>query len=244
MKKETTKEAQKEPSIKKTEKSKSTTTKAAKTKKKEPEHPQPDTEAAAPKAEESVLIMACLNPVVAKAATEAAKSNGVEVVILEDKVIADYLKAKEQKQQNRDSITTFLSNESNRRMAKEHQMKLWNILTRNAPIEVNKDVVKFATFSRTQVVKMTTMSHSQAADVLQMLDAFGYIKFEPDSKFRFVFVFDDEDIKENMRKELEDFMDLTTASYLKYESAVVNEKNTKDEILDNFIADFKKRIRG
>lgn len=241
MKKETTKEAQKEPSIKKTEKSKPTTTKAAKTKKKEPQQPQPDTAAAAPKAEESVLIMACLNPAVAKAATEAAKSNGVEVVILEDKVIADYLKAKEQKQQNRDSISMFLANENNRRMAKQHQMKLWNILTNAAPITKTGNSI---TFSRTEIVKMTTMSHSKAADVLQMLDAFGYIRFEPDSNFRFVFVFDDEAIKANMKKELEDFMDLTTASYLKYESATVSEKITKDEILENFIADLKKRIRG
>lgn len=241
MKKETTKEAQEEPSIKKTEKSKPTTTKAAKTKKKEPKQPQSDTAAAAPKAEESVLIMACLNPVVAKAATEVAKSNGVEVVILEDKVIADYLKAKEQKKQNRDSITTFLSNESNRRMAKQHQLKLWNILTRKAPIELNN---KTLIFNRTQVVKMTTMSHSQAADVLQMLDAFGYIKFEPDNKLRFTFVFNEEDIKAIMKEELDDFMDLITASYLKYESATVSENITKDEILDNFINDLKKRIRG
>ena len=241
MKKETAKEAQKEPAIKETEKSKPTTAKAAKTKKKEPKQPKSDTEAAAPKAEESVLIMACLNPVVAKEATEAAKRNGVEVVILEDKVIADYLKAKEQKQQNRDSITTFLSNESNRRMAKQHQMKLWNILTHNAPIDLYE---KILIFNRTQVVKMTTMSHSKAADVLQMLDAFGYIRFEPDDKLRFTFIFDSEDIKANMKEELDDFMDLITASYLKYESAAVSEKITKDEILDSFIDELKKRIRG
>lgn len=44
--------------------------------------------------EQNVLIMACLQPSVAKAATDAAHDMGVEVVILEDKVIKDYLEAK------------------------------------------------------------------------------------------------------------------------------------------------------
>ena len=46
-------------------------------------------------AEQSVLIMACLQPEVSRKVTDYAKEKGVEVVILEDRVIHDYLSVRD-----------------------------------------------------------------------------------------------------------------------------------------------------
>jgi hypothetical protein len=245
------KEAVKEPEKKKTKKSTTAKTKTAKTKEKAPETPLVEEEVAAvaeQKPEEKVLIMACLNPSVKKVAAEYASANGVEVVALDDKVIFDYLKERGEKRSNIDAISQFLGNERNRKMAKEHQMKLWNILTRNAPIELEK---KYPVFTRTMVVKLTTMSHSQATDVLAMLSAFGYVEFtdkignKGGKGFEFRFVFDEQDIVDNLKNELECDISVVAAQYLKYECAAVNKDGTdKDKILEQFIEDLKKSIRG
>jgi len=191
------------------------------------------------KPEEGVLIMACLNPTVAKTSIECAKQNGVKVVILEDKVIYDYLKAEADKQSNKDAISVFLSNESNRGMAKKHQMKLWNILTKGAALEKSKDLY----FTRTDVTHLTTLSHSRASEVLQMLNAFGYIEYSDEKCFRFKFVFSDEDIVKRFRDELSSVTDICVASFMKYESAAENIcKKSKMELVDEFIEDIRKRI--
>lgn len=242
------KEAVKEPEKKKTKKSTTAKTKTAKTKEKAPETPLADAEVAAAaeqKPEEKVLIMACLNPSVKKVAAEYAGANGVEVVTLDDKVIFDYLKERGEKRSNIDAISQFLGNERNRKMAKEHQMKLWNILTRNAPIELNKE--RKPRFTRTMVVKLTTMSHSQATDILAMLSAFGYVEFtdKGGKGFEFRFVFDEQDILDNLKNELECNISVVAAQYLKYECAAVNKDGAdKDKILEQFIEDLKKSIRG
>ena len=121
---------------------------------------------------QSVLLIACLNPVVAKASIDSAIENGVEVVILEDRVILDYLENKNSKGKVK-SIGDFLNDTSNRLHAEEQCAKLWAILTGGRPIEDADEVV----FTRTEVVKKTNLSHSNADKVFQLLRAFGMLEF-------------------------------------------------------------------
>ena len=113
----------------------------------------PETHAVKP--EQSVLIMACLEPQVAQKAMAAAKERGVEVVILEDKVIHDYLDMKTKKPE---SLGEFLSNTSNRLQAEQNRTKLWMIVTGGAPVEQASTRI----ITETEVVKKTTLSHGQA----------------------------------------------------------------------------------
>jgi hypothetical protein len=123
-------------------------------------------------AERSVLIMACLEPEVSKKAIDAAKEKGVEVVILEDRVIHDYLSVRGKDEEKRD-LGEFLNNSSNRLHAEDQCVKLWMILTGGASIEIADEL----TFTRTEVVKKTNLTHSKAAQVLQLLHAFGMLTF-------------------------------------------------------------------
>ena len=121
-------------------------------------------------AEQSVLIMACLQP---EKAIEAAKEKGVEVVILEDRVIHDYLSVRDREGKEERSLGDFLNDTSNRLHAEDQCVKLWMILTHGQPIENAEQRV----FTRTEVVKATNLTHNKADQVFQLLRAFGMLRF-------------------------------------------------------------------
>jgi hypothetical protein len=123
-------------------------------------------------AERSVLIMACLEPEVSKKAIDAAKEKGVEVVILEDRVIHDYLSVRGKDEEKRD-LGEFLNNSSNRLHAEDQCVKLWMILTGGEPIEDSGIRI----FTETEVVKKTNLSHGKSKKVFQLLRAFGMLEF-------------------------------------------------------------------
>lgn len=134
------------------------------------EHTAVPTKKVAP--ENKVLIMSCLNPTVAKAAMEAAKAEGVEVVILEDRVIHDYLEVRNRKEKQTD-LGAFLNNTSNRLHAEDQAVKLWALLTGGKPIENAEERI----FTRTEVVKKTSLTHGTADKLFQLFKAFGMIEF-------------------------------------------------------------------
>lgn len=155
----------------------------SKTRKKVEEAPKEEETAKAPEefqakskklpAEQSVLLMACLQPEVSKIAIEAAKEKGVEVVILEDRVIHDYLSVRDKDNKEVRSLGDFLNDTSNRLHAEDQCVKLWMILTKGQPIENAEQRV----FTRTEVVKSTNLSHGKADQVFQLLRAFGMLRF-------------------------------------------------------------------
>ena len=123
-------------------------------------------------AERSVLIMACLEPEVSKKAIDAAKEKGVEVVILDNRVIHDYLSVRGKDEEKRD-LGEFLNNASNRLHAEDQCVKLWMILTGGEPIEDSGKRI----FTETEVVKKTNLSHGKSKQVFQLLRAFGMLEF-------------------------------------------------------------------
>ena len=116
--------------------------------------------------------MACLEPEVSKKAIDAAKEKGVEVVILEDRVIHDYLSVRGKDEEKRD-LGEFLNNTSNRLHAEDQCVKLWMILTGGEPIEDSGTRI----FTETGVVKKTNLSHGKSKQVFQLLRAFGMLEF-------------------------------------------------------------------
>lgn len=156
----------------------------------------PETHAVKPKLkpEQSVLIMACLEPQVAQKAMAAAKERGVEVVILEDKVIHDYLDMKTKKPE---SLGEFLSNTSNRLQAEQNRTKLWMIVTGGAPVEQASTRI----ITEMEVVKKTTLSHGQAKAMFNLLRAFGLLRFTKGTH-EFVLNFDKNDCHNTIETEV------------------------------------------
>ena len=77
----------------------------------------------------------------------------------------------------------FLQSETNRQFAEQQGVKLYTILTGETGIEKAKD----REFTEMEVCKNTTLSHSQAHRLFDLLRAFGILEFTGVRKFKLHF---------------------------------------------------------
>lgn len=196
----------------------------------------PETHAVKPKLkpEQSVLIMACLEPQVAQKAMAAAKERGVEVVILEDKVIHDYLDMKTKKPE---SLGEFLSNASNRLQAEQNRTKLWMIVTGGAPVEQASTRI----ITETEVVKKTTLSHNQAKAMFNLLRAFGLLRFTKGTH-EFVLNFDKNDCHNTIETEVLSMAEVMNNDILRFKNSIESDTSLSEEQKKQKYDEFKNSV--
>lgn len=196
----------------------------------------PETHAVKPKLkpEQSVLIMACLEPQVAQKAIDAAKERGVEVVILEDKVIHDYLDMKTKKPE---SLGEFLSNTSNRLQAEQNRTKLWMIITGGAPVEQASTRI----ITETEVVKKTTLSHNQAKAMFNLLRAFGLLRFTKGTH-EFVLNFDKNDCHNTIETEVLSMAEVMNNDILRFKNSIESDTSLSEEQKKQKYDEFKNSV--
>lgn len=196
----------------------------------------PETHAVKPKLkpEQSVLIMACLEPQVAQKAMAAAKERGVEVVILEDKVIHDYLDMKTKKPE---SLGEFLSNTSNRLQAEQNRAKLWMIITGGAPVEQASTRI----ITETEVVKKTTLSHGQAKAMFNLLRAFGLLRFTKGTH-EFVLNFDKNDCHNTIETEVLSMAEVMNNDILRFKNSIESDTSLSEEQKKQKYDEFKNSV--
>lgn len=196
----------------------------------------PETHAVKPKLkpEQSVLIMACLEPQVAQKAIDAAKERGVEVVILEDKVIHDYLDMKTKKPE---SLGEFLSNTSNRLQAEQNRTKLWMIVTGGAPVEQASTRI----ITETEVVKKTTLSHGQAKAMFNLLRAFGLLRFTKGTH-EFVLNFDKNDCHNTIETEVLSMAEVMNNDILRFKNSIESDTSLSEEQKKQKYDEFKNSV--
>lgn len=196
----------------------------------------PETHAVKPKLkpEQSVLIMACLEPQVAQKAMAAAKERGVEVVILEDKVIHDYLDIKTKKPE---SLGEFLSNTSNRLQAEQNRTKLWMIITGGAPVEQASTRI----ITETEVVKKTTLSHNQAKAMFNLLRAFGLLRFTKGTH-EFVLNFDKNDCHNTIETEVLSMAEVMNNDILRFKNSIESDTSLSEEQKKQKYDEFKNSV--
>lgn len=186
------------------------------------------------KPEQSVLIMACLEPQVAQKAMAAAKERGVEVVILEDKVIHDYLDMKTKKPE---SLGEFLSNTSNRLQAEQNRTKLWMIVTGGAPVEQASTRI----ITETEVVKKTTLSHGQAKAMFNLLRAFGLLRFTKGTH-EFVLNFDKNDCHNTIETEVLSMAEVMNNDILRFKNSIESDTSLSEEQKKQKYDEFKNSV--
>ena len=196
----------------------------------------PETHAVQPKLkpEQSVLIMACLEPQVAQKAMAAAKERGVEVVILEDKVIHDYLDMKTKKPE---SLGEFLSNTSNRLQAEQNRTKLWMIITGGAPVEQASTRI----ITEMEVVKKTTLSHGQAKAMFNLLRAFGLLRFTKGTH-EFVLNFDKNDCHNTIETEVLSMAEVMNNDILRFKNSIESDTSLSEEQKKQKYDEFKNSV--
>lgn len=181
--------------------------------------------------EQSVLIMSCLNPSVSMAACNAAKKEGVQVVILEDKVIYDYL----ERSRKQEDLSEFLSDTSNRLKAESDARRLYAILTKGGNIEDSRDKV----FNTTQIVKCTNLSHSKTASLIELFRAFGLIRLVR-GIHEFMFTFTPEMRRKSIGDEILGMLKVMNTDIQRYKASIYNDDSLSSEQKENMYRDFQK----
>lgn len=134
------------------------------------------------KPEQLVMVYACLNPTVEKTIQETCKTAGVETVRLEERVIHDYLASKRavtDREKEAERMSQFLQSESNRQFAEQQGVRLYTIVTGQTDVAGSED----REITEIEVCHKTTLSHSQARRLFDVLRAFGILEFTGVRKF-------------------------------------------------------------
>ena len=134
-------------------------------------------------AEESVVILACLNTNFLEKLNKLAEKEGLKLVLTNEQVIHDYVAQQSGEIDESARMTAFLKDDRNRKVAFAHAKEIFSILART------KDLTKAADleFEKKMLVKATTLSWKKADEMLNTLEAFGYAKRIDNNKFKIIF---------------------------------------------------------
>lgn len=176
---------------------------------------------------QSVILVGCMNQKMIKSVTTAAKKQRVEVVMLDDKIVIDYLKVKGVDVPDAEAVTleAFLADARNRIIAQQQATKLWTVLMGDTAIENAEN----RTFSETEVVHNTNLSHKKANELFNLLRAFGLLEWVNLKKREFVLHFVPSFIYSAIRNDVINMSKATNNEILRYKKAIESDKNISDE---------------
>lgn len=131
-----------------------------------------------------LLVYATRNELVSEEVKRiAGNHDNVTIMRLSSKLLEDLEKSDSKENKEHITMEEFLSNEDNKKNAEEKALTLWGIVTNNADLGLSKERV----FTRTEVVKKTTLSHKQLNKLIELLSLFGFVKVLEKAKFKFEF---------------------------------------------------------
>lgn len=170
--------------------------------------------------EKNVLIVGCMNADLLNEIKELADARGIHLAVLEDKVVTDYVASRQETAEPKsesEKLQDFLDNKSNRAEAETKALTLFNMLTKNGDVTKAEDMV----FSEKQVIKLTSLSHSKAKDLLELLRLFGMVEFiQAKSPFTFKFHFGAETRQNSIMLDISEDCALVRVDMERYISAI------------------------
>ena len=188
---------------------------------------------------ENILLFACLNDSFKKKLIELSEQEKMKVVQIDDKVVQDYINAQgDGKINESERLTAFLKDSRNRQMAFAHAKEIYRILTGTENIENAKDVV----FTLKHLVQSTSLSWRKAEDMLNTLEAFGYVsRVTHRSDFRINF--DTADIREHIKVQLSQSLQALNFDIERYKGILSEcSDEDKEKELDVIRQDINKNI--
>ena len=134
---------------------------------------------------EDIIIAASMEQSVIEGLEDFARQRDKHLVLLDDKVITDYIKGTERaEKQHHQTVDSFLQSEKNREEAETKAISLFNLITHNGDILTSGDKV----FKKSDVTKRTNLTHKTLGELLTLFSLFGLIEWKKgDYEFSFVF---------------------------------------------------------
>jgi len=178
------------------------------------------------KTEKDIIIFAAVDDDVIKAIESIANEHSKSLVRLNDKVLTDYLKQREQKEKQPETVEDFISNEKNIAEVRARAVSMWNILSKGADVETAKKRV----FSKSDIVHNTNLSNSKAEQILSLFKAFGFVDL---NQTKFTFIFD-----EGVRKDIaiKGLMDVLASTKIAIDRCInIFTGRERDNVLSNTV---------
>ncbi len=191
--------------------------------------------------ENKILIIGCKNQELLKKVEELANAEGVSMVVLEDRVVSDFVASHQEKTgaTEEEKLQEFLSNKGNRNEAETKALSLFNMLTKN-----KGDVTKAEemVFGEVQVTKQTNLSHSKAKDLLELLRLFGMVEYvSAKSPITFKFHFGEETRQNSIMVDISEDCALVKMDMERY-IASVNQGEASAEDKEKKITEMKEVV--
>ena len=189
---------------------------------------------------QSVILVGCMNQKMIKSVTTAAKKQGVEVVMLNDKVVTDYLKVKGVEVPDAEAVTldSFLSDASNRIVAEQWAAKLWAVMMGNTKVEGAEEVE----FNETQVVHRTTLSHKKANELFNLLRAFGLLEWTNPKKRVFKLHFSKTHIHNAIHNDILEVSKAINSDILRYKKSIESDSELSEQERKEKLASLKNAV--
>ena len=183
---------------------------------------------------DKVTVFATLDEEVKKAIDAVATERGHILVRLEEKVIDDFIAAKNAptpEQAEVDQVKQFVADENNRSNAEDKAKALYSYLTKK-PIEEFEG----QRFTRKDIVKHTNLSNSTALALLTTLETFGYIRYTGGKMEEFVFEFRPAEIHRLVRRQVTAMMTEVVKDFARYRVLIEQDKTLNKKARDREIA--------
>ena len=189
---------------------------------------------------QGVILVGCLNKKMIDSVTTAAQNQGVEVVMLDDKAVTDYLKLKGVEVPDAEAVTldSFLSDASNRLVAEQQAAKLWAVMMGNTEVENAEEVE----FTETQVVRKTTLSHKKANELFNLLRSFGLLEWTNPKKRVFKLHFSKTHIHNAIHNDILEVSKVINSDILRYKHSIESDNELSEQQRKEKLANLKDAV--
>ena len=190
---------------------------------------------------DKITVFATLDEEMKKAIDAAATEHGHILVRLEEKVIDDFLAAKNAptpEQTEVQSVENFVNDPNNRAKAESDAKRLYSFLTKD-PIE------EYAgkRFNRQDIVKKTNLSHNKALALLTMLETFGFVRYTGGKLDEFEFEFKADQIHRTVRRQALAMITEAAKDFVRYKALLTQDTSLTKEQRREELASLKAEIR-
>lgn len=181
-------------------------------------------------AKATMFVFATDNEELAVEIQKTAKSSSETIVTRLDSSLLDDLRKSDSKENKPPTVDEFLSDEKNRDEAEKKALYLWNILSYNRPVEEADKRI----FTKSEVVKRTTLTNKTLGELLELFRLFGFIEFTKGA-YEFRFVFSQQTKQDNAYADIVEDIRLLNINIVRYKNLLSADEFTEkwDKLREN-----------
>lgn len=176
------------------------------------------------------FVYATENDTLAEAIQKTAEQHCTgEIIRLDDKLIDTITEARS-KEKRATTVSEFVADGDNKDEAEKKALCLWNMVTNNTPVENASGRI----FTKTEIVRRTTLTHKALGELLELFRLFGFIEFVK-GNYEFRFIFSQKTKQDNAYADIVEDIRLLNINIARYKNLLSEDEFTErwDKLREN-----------